>query len=384
LLAPSLTHVEVVQLLALNPAAYARAEDVDHLRVNAFFIGPGIREAVNGGFADYTPVFLGEIPSLFHGDLLLDVALVHVSPPDEHGYCSFGVSVDVSKPAAEAARVVVAQVNRQMPRTHGDSFIHVSQIDHVVERDEPIVELPPAPIDDVQRKIGEHVATLVDDGATLQLGIGGVPNAVLQALRDHHDLGVHSEMISDGVMELFEAGVITNKRKTLHRGKIVTSFVMGSRRFYDFLDNNAVIEMRASNYTNDPVVIARNDNMVAINSAISVDLTGQVNSDSIGLRFYSGFGGQVDFVRGAARAAGGKSIIAIPARAKHMSRIVPTLETGAGVVTSRADVHYVVTEFGAAQLHGTSIRGRTQALINIAHPEFREELTRFAREHRYL
>jgi acyl-CoA hydrolase len=386
-IAPTLRDVEVVQLLSMGRAEYVRKEYHEHLRLNALFIGPSVRAAVNAGDADFTPIFLSEIPKLFSGGVLpLDVSLIQVSPPDEHGFCSFGVSVDIVKPAAESSRVVVAEVNAQMPRTLGDAFIHVSKLSYVVESDRPIIELQREQFTDVHHRIGGHVADLIEDGATLQLGIGAIPDAVLSQLKEKRHLGIHTEMFSDGVMELFEAGVITNEKKTLHPGKIVTSFVMGSRRLYDFIDNNPVVEMHPSHYTNDPFIVAQNDGMVSINSAISVDLTGQVNADSIGTQLYSGIGGQVDFVRGASRAKRGKAIIALPATAKggEVSRIVPTLLPGAGVVTSRGDVHYVATEFGVANLHGLSIRQRARALISIAHPKFREELERFACEQRYL
>ncbi len=386
-MAPDLRDVEVCQLLALGRADWVREDLRGHIRLNAMFIGPSVRDEVNAGHADYTPVFLSEIPRLFASKALpLDVVLVQVSPPDEHGFCSFGVSVDIIKPAAEAAKTVVAEVNQQMPRTLGDSFIHVNKLSYVVESDRPVLELPRDPFTEVHRRIGTHIAELIDDGATLQLGIGAIPDAVLSQLGDKRHLGIHTEMFADGVVELFDRGVITNEQKTLHRGKIVTSFAMGSRKLYDFIDNNPVVEMHPSDYTNDPFVIAQNDNMVSINSAISVDLTGQVNSDSIGTRFYSGIGGQVDFVRGAARSKNGKAIIAFPSTAKNgeASRIVPLLAPGGGVVTSRGDVQYVVTEYGVAYLHGKSIRQRSHDLINIAHPRFRDELERFAREHSYF
>jgi 4-hydroxybutyrate CoA-transferase len=386
-IAPDLRDVEVVQLLALGRANYVRKDLEGHLRLNALFIGPTVRDAVNEGTADYTPVFLSEIPKLFKSRALpLDVTLVQVSPPDEHGFCSFGVSIDIIKPAAESSKAVIAEVNRQMPRTLGDAFIHVSKLTYVVESDRPVIELPREPFTEVHRRIGTHIAELIEDGATLQLGIGAIPDAVLSQLHGKRHIGIHTEMFSDGAMELFEAGVITNERKTLHPGKIVSSFTMGSRRLYDFIDNNPVVEMHPSHYTNDPFIIAQNDNMVAINSAISIDLTGQVNSDSIGLQFFSGIGGQVDFVRGASRAKNGKSILAFPSTAKGgaVSRIVPVLASGAGVVTSRGDVHYICTEYGVANLHGKSIRERARALINIAHPKFRDELERFAFERKYF
>lgn len=383
--ARSLEGVEVVQLLALSKMPECTTQLRDHLRINSLFIGPGTRDAVNSGSADYTPVFLSEIPSLFRRKILpIDVAMIQVSPPDEHGFCSFGVSVDISKAAAEMAPIVIAQVNRHMPRTLGDSFIHVNKLTHVVCCDTPLKEFPPPEMTAVHREIGRHIASLIDDSATLQLGIGAIPNAVLAALGDHKHLGIHTEMFSDGVMELVEKGVIDNEAKTLHPGKIVSSFIMGSEVLYRWADNNPMIEMHPSDYTNDPFVIAQNENMVAINSAISVDLTGQVNSDTIGPTFYSGFGGQVDFIRGAARAKNGKPIIALPSMARHQSRIVPFLAEGAGVVTTRADVHYVVTEFGVAELYGKSIRDRARALINIADPRFREELESFAMQRNYI
>ncbi|RLB64136.1 MAG: 4-hydroxybutyrate CoA-transferase [Deltaproteobacteria bacterium] len=385
-LAPDMRDVEVVQLLALGKSEYVRPELAANLRLNALFVGPGVRQAVNEGNACYTPVFLSEIPALFDNELPLDVTLIQVSPPDEHGFCSYGVSVDVIKPAAERSRTVVAEVNCQMPRTLGDCFIHVSKLTYAVEVDCPLLELPSDEFTDVHRRIGSHIAELIDDGATLQLGIGAIPDAVLSQLTDKRHIGIHTEMFADGVVELFEAGVITNERKTLHPGKIVSSFVMGSRKLYDFIDNNPFVEMHPSQYVNDPFIIAKNDNMISINSAISIDLTGQVNSDSMGTQFYSGIGGQVDFVRGAQRSKGGKAIIAFPSTAKGgtLSRIVPTLLDGAGVVTSRGDVNYIATEYGVAQLHGKSIRGRARSLINIAHPKFREELEKFATEHHYL
>jgi 4-hydroxybutyrate CoA-transferase len=386
-LSPDLRDVEVVQLLALSKADYVREDLQGHLRLNAMFVGPGVRKAVNAGDADYTPVFLSEIPSLFaKGKLPLDVAAVQVSPPDEHGFCSYGVSVDIIKPACESAKMVVAEVNQQMPRCLGDSFIHVNKLTYVVETDRPVLELPRPTFTDVHRRIGMHIAEMIDDNATLQLGIGAIPDAVLSFLKEKRHIGIHTEMFSDGVMDLFEAGVITNEKKSLHPGKIVTSFIMGSRELYDFVDNNPVVEMHPSQYTNDPFIIAKNDNMVSINSAISCDLTGQINSDSMGTTFYSGIGGQVDFVRGAARSKNGKAFLAFPATAKggEVSRIVPTLSPGAGVVTSRGDVQYVVTEYGVALLHGKTIRERVRALINIAHPKFRDELEAFATEQAYF
>jgi acetyl-CoA hydrolase len=334
------------------------------------------------------PVFLSEIPRLIDSGLLpVEVAFIHVSPPDEHGFCSYGVGVECTKAAAEKATTVIGLVNRQMPRSLGDAFIHVSRLTHVVEVDRPILELPQAPeIGKVARAIGEHVAELIEDGDTLQMGIGEIPDAVLLFLKQKRNLGIHTEMFSDGVVELFESGVVTGEAKTLHRGKIISSFVLGSKKTFDFLDNNPFVEFHPSDYVNDPFIIAQNEKMVAINSALSVDITGQVSADSIGRSIYSGFGGQLDFIRGAARAKGGKPIIALPATAKNgtLSRIVDVLAEGAGVVTTRADVHYVVTEFGIARLYGKSLRERAQELIAVAHPDFRGELTTAARKRNLL
>jgi len=375
--APELRGVEVIHLLTLGEAGYVKPGMEPHFRHTAMFVGANVREAVNDGRADYIPVCLSEIPSLFRSGLLpIDVCLIQVSPPDEHGFCSFGVGVDCTKTAAEMARVVIAEVNTEMPRTLGDSFIHVRKLDIVVETTRPILELPRRPITDLNRRIAKHVAGLVEDGSTLQLGIGGIPDAVLSYLTDRKDLGIHTEMFSDGVMELVEAGVINNEKKTLHRGKIISGFLMGSEKLYEFVDNNPIIELHPNEYTNDPFIIAANDRMVAINSALQVDLTGQVCADSMGSSIYSGVGGQLDFIRGAARAKGGRPIIALPSTARDdtVSRIVPVLDSGAGVVTTRADVHYVVTEYGVASLHGRTLRQRAEALISIAHPSFREQL----------
>ncbi len=380
-------NVEIVQVLTVGDADYVSPDLEGKLRVNTLFISANVRKAVHEGRADFTPIFLSEIPGLFRsGELPIDVALVHVSPPDEHGFCSFGIEVGITKPAAESAKIVIAEVNDKMPRSLGDSFIHVSKIHHFVPVSYHLPELPQGSPGDVQMRIAEHIADLIPDGATLQLGIGGIPDAVLLYLRDKKDLGIHTEMFSDGVVELVEAGVITNERKTIHRGKIVVGFVLGSQRLYDFVDNNAMVEFHPTDYVNDPFIIAQNDNMIAINSAIEVDLTGQVCADSIGHRFYSGVGGQVDFIRGAARSKGGKPIIALPSTAKGgtISRIVATLKPGAGVTTTRNDVHYVVTEYGVAYLHGKTIRQRVEALINIAHPDFREDLRKEARRLGYI
>jgi 4-hydroxybutyrate CoA-transferase len=385
--APSLRDVEVVHLLTMGNADYIKPEMEGHFRHNAMFVGANVRKAVNEGRADYTPIFLGDIEDLFTtGALPLDVALIQVSPPDEHGFCSFGVGVDTTLTACQVAKMVIAHVNDQFPRTLGDSFIHVRKIDRIVEASRPVLELKMAKISDLNRLIGRHVADLIEDGSTLQMGIGGIPDAVLTFLRTKKDLGIHSEMVSDGVTELVESGVVNSEKKTLHPGKVIVGFLLGTKKAFDFVDNNPLFEFHPTKYVNDPFIIAKNEKMVAINSAIQVDLTGQVSADSIGYSIYSGIGGQVDFIRGAARSKGGKPIIALPATAKDgsVSRIVPRLDDGAGVVTSRGDVHYVVTEYGVAYLHGKNIRQRCQALIEIAHPDFREELSEFAFNQKWL
>ncbi len=378
-----LRDVEVTHVLLWGDDPLSKPEMEGHFRHNSLFVGPGDRAAVNEGRADYVPIFLYEIPKLFYsGEMPLDVAFVHVSPPDEHGFMSLGVECLCSKAAVETAKTVVAQVNDRMPRTLGDSFIHISQVDKIVEVSRDLPELVPAEFTECERKIGEYIAELVEDGSTLQLGIGGIPNAALKAMEGKKDLGVHTEMVSDGIMEAIEKGIITGARKTLHPYKVIATFLFGTKKLYEFAHNNPIFEIHPTDYTNDPFVIAQNEKMVAINSAIEVDITGQVCSDSIGTRIYSGFGGQVDFIRGAARSKGGKPIIALPATAKggKISRIVPVLKPGAGVVTTRADVHYVVTEYGVAYLHGKNLRERARALINIAAPQFREELERAAKE----
>ncbi|MBK9050926.1 MAG: acetyl-CoA hydrolase/transferase family protein [Chloroflexi bacterium] len=385
--APALRRVELTHILTFAESPYARPEFQDHIRVNALFIGSNVRRAVQEGRADFTPVFLSEIPSLFRtGILPLNVALISVTPPDEHGFCSFGVEVGTTKPAAEAARIVIAEVNRQMPRTLGDSFIHVNQLDHVVEVDYAIPEAPQGGSSAEHLQIGQHIAGLIPDGATLQMGIGSIPDAVLQCLGNHRDLGIHTELFSDGVIDLVEQGVITCSRKTFHPGKIVAGFLFGTHKLYEFVNNNPLIEMHPTDYVNDPFHIAQNARMVAINSALQIDLTGQVCADSIGAKMYSGAGGQVDFIRGAARSKGGLPIIACLSTAQDgtISRIVPTLYEGSGVVTTRNDVHWVVTEFGVASLHGKTLRQRAQALIRISHPHFREELTQAAKKLGYL
>ena len=385
--APEIYDVEVLHILTHGPAPYARRDLLEHFRQNSFFIGGNVREAVNEGVADYTPMSLSEIPRLFREKRLhLDFALVQVSPPDAHGFCSFGVSVDVVKAAVESADFVVAEVNPNMPRTLGDSFVHVSELDAMVKSERPLLEFPMEAITPEAEKIAAFIESLVPDGATLQTGIGTIPSAVLAALKDKRDLGIHTEMITEAVVPLIESGVLNGRCKTLLPRKIVTSFCFGNRKFYDYLHDNPAFEFRPTEFTNDPFQIARNRSMIAISSAIEVDLTGQVCADSIGGKFYSGFGGQLDFMRGAARAENGKPIIALPSitRDGKLSRIVPWLKTGAGVVTTRADVHYVVTEYGVAYLHGKTVRERTLALIHIAHPKFRDELMRQARESRLV
>lgn len=380
--APDLRDVEVVHLHTEGPAPYADAAHAASFRTHALFVGGNIRAAVAAGRADYIPVFLSEIPALFrHGILPLDVAMLQVSPPDRHGFCSLGVSVDASLAAEQAAAHVIAQVNPRMPRTHGDGLIHVSRIDALVEVDEPLPQIAPAQLTEVERAIGRHVAGLVDDGATLQMGIGAIPDAVLAALGGHKDLGVHTEMFSDGVVDLVEKGVITGRHKRKHPGKIVSSFLMGTQRLYDFVDDNPAVVLCSSEYVNDTGVIRKNPKVTAINSAIEVDLTGQICADSIGTRMYSGVGGQMDFIRGASLSAGGKPIIALPSTTRRgETRIVPYLKQGAGVVTTRAHVHYVVTEHGVAWLYGKTLRQRARALIDIAHPDHREALDRAAFE----
>jgi len=378
--APELRGVEIVQLHTEGPAPYAAPEMSGSFRVNAIFIGANVRQAVQEGRADYLPMFLSEVPALFRsGNMPIDVALIQVSPPDRHGFCSLGVSVEATRSAVLSARYVIAQVNRFMPRTHGDGLIHIDNIHAFVEHDAPIPEVHAKPISDVEARIGAHCAELVEDGATLQMGIGAIPNAVLAALKDHKDLGVHSEMISDGVIDLVESGVINGRRKKIHPGKIVVAFIIGSRRLYDFVDDNPLVAALDIGYVNDPTVIRRNPKMTAINSAIEVDLTGQVCADSIGGKLYSGVGGQVDYIRGASLSEGGKPIIALPSQTKRgETRIVNMLKHGAGVVTTRAHVHYVVTEYGSANLFGMNLRQRARAMIGIAHPDHREALEREA------
>ncbi len=385
--APGLRDVEIVHMMTFGRADYVEPRYEGVFRHNALFMGGNVRAAVGEGRADYTPVFLGEIEDLFISRALpLDVVFMQVSPPDEHGYMSLGVGVDCTLTAARCASHVIAEVNRQMPRTLGDSFLHVGKVSAIVETSHPLLEHKAEPFTALQRRIAENVASLIPDGATLQMGIGGIPDAVLSCLRDKRDLGVHTEMCSDGVIPLIEAGVINGDKKTLHRGKVVTGFVLGSKPLFDFIHDNPIFEFHPIAYTNDPFIIAQNEKMIAINSALQVDLTGQVCSDSLGVKPYSGFGGQVDFIRGAARSKGGKPIIALPSTAKNgtVSRIAAELDPGAGVVTSRADVHYVITEHGIAYLHGKNLRQRAEALIAIADPRFRDELHDFASRAHYV
>ena len=381
--ADELSGVEVTHLLTFGCADYTDPRYARSFRHRSLFTGANVRQALNEGRADFVPIHLSEIPMLItSGALRVDVALIHVSPPDEHGFCSYGVGVECTKAAAEQAKTVIAVVNRRMPRSLGDSFLHASRLTHVVEVERPVLELKDAgKVGETARAIGAHVAELIEDGATLQMGIGEIPDAVLLFLKGKRDLGIHTEMFSDGVVELFESGVVTNEAKTLHKGKTIASFVLGSQKTFDFLDNNPFVEFHPTDYVNDPFVIAQNDKMVAINSALSVEITGQVCADSIGRDIYSGFGGQLDFIRGSARSKGGKPIIALPSTAKSgsLSRIVDTLAEGSGVVTTRADVHYVVTEHGIARLHGKCLRERAQELIAVAHPDFRDELKAAAR-----
>ena len=373
----SYENVEIVHMVPMGKAEYTKPGMEKHFKHNALFVGSTTREAIADGRADFTPCFFSKVPELFeNGYLPVDVAIIQVSPPDAHGYCSFGVSVDYTKPAAKQAKVVIAEVNNEMPRTMGDSFIHVSDIDYIVESNHPITELKPPKIGDIEKAIGKHCASLIEDGSTLQLGIGAIPDAVLLFLKDKKDLGIHSEMISDGVVELVEAGVITNKAKTIHKGKIVVTFLMGTKRLYDFVNNNPMVEMYSVDYVNDPIIVSKNNKMVCINSAIQVDLMGQVDAETIGLTQFSGTGGQVDFIRGASIAKDGKSIIAMPSTASKgkISRITLMLDEGAAVTTLRNEVHYIVTEYGIAELKGKTLKGRARALINIAHPDFRPSL----------
>jgi len=385
--APELKDIEIVQALTIGPADYVSPEMEGHLRVNTIFVSGNNREAVHQGLADFTPVLLSEFPLLFKdGHLPLDVALVHLSPPDNYGFCSIGIEVGLTKSAADTANIIIAEVNQQMPRTLGDSFIHISKIDYIVPVDYPLTEMKmgngnPSK---VMESMASYIAELIPDGATMQMGIGAIPDAVLKHLYTKKDLGIHTELFSDGVIDLVEAGVLTNAKKSLHPGKIIAGFIIGTKRLYEWVDDNPLIELHPTEYVNDPFIIAQNDRMVALNSAIEIDLTGQVCADSIGPKIYSGVGGQLDFIYGASRSKDGVPIIALPSTAKNNSRIVSMLKRGAGVVTTRNHVRYVVTEYGIADLYGKTIRQRANDLINIAHPQYREGLVQEAKELHYI
>jgi acyl-CoA hydrolase/RimJ/RimL family protein N-acetyltransferase len=377
----------IVHMLTMGEAPYAQEKYREKFKMNSFFIGDNVREGLNKGLGDYTPIFLSEIPNEFEsGRIPLDVALITVTPPDINGLCSLGVSVDIVKSAAANAKYVIAQVNSSMPRTFGDSFIHVNNIDCLVPFDEDVFEIVVPETDDVMRRIGENIARLVEDGSTIECGIGRIPQTLAEYLKDKKDLGIHTEMFSDWIIDLIECGAITCAKKTVNHGKVVASFCMGTKRLYDYINNNPFFEFYPTEYVNDSHLISQHEKMIAINVGLEIDLTGQVCSDSLGYKFYSGIGGQIDFVRGAARSRGGKAIIAMPstARGGEISRVVSHLTEGAGVVTTRGDVHYVVTEYGIAYLHGKSIRERVLDLINIAHPKFRNELMQAAKAHNYI
>jgi 4-hydroxybutyrate CoA-transferase len=386
-----LKNVKILQLMSFLNAPFVLPEMEGHFHLVSLFTGPNIRKAVNEGKADFIPVFLSEIPWLIQSKKLpVDVTLLHLSPPDEHGYCSYGISNECSKTAAENSKTIIAQINPRMPRVLGDNFIHIDKIDYAVEINEPVPEFlssKDAGEDlHIYERIGQHIAGMIEDGATLQMGIGLIPDTVLKFLHDKKDLGIHTEMFSDNLIDLIDAGVVTGEKKTLLPGKVVASFILGSQKVFDYMNDNPVFEFRSSMFVNDPFNIARNDKMVSINSALEVDLTGQVCADSIGPRNYSGFGGQLDFIRGASRSEGGKPIIAFTSTAKNgtMSRIVPFLKQGAGVTTTRGDVHYVITEYGIAELYGKPVSERVRSLIKIAHPNFRDELERYAKEVKYI
>lgn len=380
--ASELRNVEVLHLLSLGKAQYAQPGMEKSFRHNALFVGGSTRQAIAEGRADFTPCFFSEVPRLFKEHILpVDVAMIQITPPDQNGFCSYGLAVDYTQPAAECAKIVLAQVNHQMPRT-GGAKIHMDELDYVVEQDQPMLTLQPPKFGPVEKAIGENIAQLIPDGATLQMGIGAIPDAVLLFLTNKKDLGIHSEMFSDGVVTLAQNGVITNRKKTINTGKFMATFLMGTKRLYDFVHNNPAVELRPVDYINDPFVIGQHENMICINSALQVDLMGQVNAEMIGSKQFSGVGGQLDFIRGASRSQNGKSIIAIPSTAAQgkISRIALELDPGAAVTTSRNDIHYVVTEFGVADLRGKTLRERASALIAISHPNFRETLTAQAAE----
>jgi len=388
-----LENVIIYHILIVGDLPYVNPGMENHFRHKAFFTGANVRKAVHEGRSEFIPIFLSEVPLLFKRNIIpVDVALINVSPPDEHGFCSYGVDVGTIKTAADKAKIIIAQINTEMPRSLGDSFIHINKIHHIVEHSESIQELPqvdPNTSEEMLKiydTIGKNTAELIENGSTLQMGIGAIPDSVMKYLRDRKNLGIHTEMFSDGLINLVEEGIVNGEEKTIHPGKIIAGFVLGTRRLFKFIDNNPVIEFHPQEYVNDPFVIAQNKKMVAINSAIEIDITGQVCADSIGTRIFSGIGGQVDFIRGAAHSDGGKPIIALPSITKDgtVSRIVTLLKPGAGVVTSRGDVHYVITEYGVAYLFGKSLKERARALINIAHPKFRDELTKYAKETRHI
>ncbi len=371
-----LRNVEVCHLHIEGETPYANPALKNSFHVNSFFIGKNVRHTLAAGNGSYTPVFLSELPLLFKRNILpVDIALIQVSPPDRHGYCSLGVSVEATLAAIDNARHVIAQVNPRMPRTHGAGIIHISELDSFVEVDLVVPEIPDLEPTKIENKIGGFIAEMIEDGSTLQMGIGNIPNSVLKRLTNHKNLGIHTEMLSDGVIDLILKDVVNSNFKGIDQGRAMATFLMGSRRLYDYVDDNPFIEMRGADYVNDISIIRQNPKTIAINSAIEVDLTGQICADSIGSRMYSGVGGQMDFIRGASLSEGGKAIIAIPSTTKKgVNRIVPFLKKGAGVVTTRAHVHYVVTEYGVANLYGKTLKQRANALINIAHPEFREQL----------
>ena len=388
-----LENVTIYHILIVGELPYVNPGMEKHFKHKAFFVGANARKAVQEGRAEFIPIFLSELPLLFKRNIIpVDIALLNVSPPDEHGFCSYGVDVGTIKTAAEKAKVVIAQINSEMPRSLGDSFIHINKIHHIVEHTEAISELPQVDPNTTEEMlkiydtIGKNTAELIEDGSTLQMGIGAIPDSVMKYLRDRRNLGIHTEMFSDGIVSLVEEGIINGEAKTIHPGKIIVGFVLGTKRVFKFIDNNPVIEFHPQEYVNDPFIIAQNKKMVAINSAIEIDITGQVCADSIGTKIFSGIGGQVDFIRGAAHSEGGKPIIALPSITKDgdVSRIVPQLNPGAGVVTSRGDVHYVITEYGVAQLFGKTLKERARELIKIAHPKFRDELTKYAKETRHI
>jgi acyl-CoA hydrolase/GNAT superfamily N-acetyltransferase len=386
-MAPDFSDVEIIHFLDLGLTDYTTEIYTEHFRHNALFIGANARAAIKEGKADYTPIFLSEVSRLMQqGSMPIDVALITVSPPDMNGYVSLGISVDITKTAAQVARYVVAEVNPNMPRTLGDSFLHVSEISAFVQNDAPLLEFQQQSPDHIARAIGELIAELIDNESTIQTGVGKIPNSVFPYLKNKKDLGVHTETFTDGLIDLIESGVVTCRKKSLHPGKVVTAFCMGTRRLYEYVNNNPLFEFRPCQYVNDPYIIAQNDKMVSINSALTVDITGQVCSDSLGFEFYSGIGGQVDFVRGSAMSRRGKSIMVLPSTTEDgkISRIVPYLSPGSGVVVTRGDIHYVVTEYGIAYVHGKSIRDRALMLINIAHPDFRDELLEAARKQGYI